>query len=129
MGFNKAVRKRYTMRGIARVDGRDWAYVRDDGGKVDTYSLSEFRKHFCISARKVKKGAKLTVTELVPEPDLRVSGGGSVYLLVPVSDAGREWMTEHLPQDAIGLGDGVAVEHRYMSDILEGIADAGLVVE
>ena len=66
--------------------------------------------------------------EYVPT-DFTVSGGGSVYLLTPTSAAGVEWATMHLPGDALKLGKGFAVEHRYLEDILDGICAEGLRVE
>lgn len=52
----------------------------------------------------------------------------SVYLLTPVSPRGEAWATEHLPEDAQRLGSGIAVEHRYIGDIVQGIKSDGLTV-
>jgi len=62
-------------------------------------------------------------------PDFIVSGGGSVYLLLPCSDAAQAWADEHLPEDAQHLGRAIAVEHRYISDIVAGIQADGLTVQ
>ena len=61
--------------------------------------------------------------------DFEVSGGGTVYLLRPLTDAAREWVAEHIPEDAQYLGDAVAVEHRYIADIVSGIRNDGLTVQ
>ncbi len=66
---------------------------------------------------------------LLPQPDFLVYGGGSLYMLLPKSDAGKAWAQEHLPEDAQSLGRAIAIEHRYIGPILDGINDAGLVVE
>lgn len=60
--------------------------------------------------------------------DFTISGGGTVYLLTPVSDAACEWVEDHLAPDRQYLGEGIAVEHRYIRDIIEGARRDGLVV-
>lgn len=61
--------------------------------------------------------------------DLEVTGGGSVFLLHPRSDAGRAWIAEHIPEDAMMLGNAVAVEHRYIADIVAGAMSDDLCVQ
>jgi hypothetical protein len=63
-----------------------------------------------------------------PKTDLLVHGGGSVYLLHPVSRRGHRWIAEHIAADATRLGDAVGVEHRYIGDIVAGAISDGLVV-
>lgn len=60
--------------------------------------------------------------------DFRIGGGGSVYLLTPVSERAKEWVKEHIPSDAQTFGGAVAVEWRYISDIVDGIKGDGLGV-
>jgi predicted thioesterase len=60
--------------------------------------------------------------------DVLVSGSGTLYLVRSASKAGAEWMDEHLPEDAQTLGRAVAVEHRYIGDIVAGMQADGLVV-
>lgn len=60
--------------------------------------------------------------------DLLVHGGGTVYLLRPVSPAGAAWVDEHIPGDATWFGGAVAVEHRYIRDIVVGAVSDGLRV-
>ncbi len=60
--------------------------------------------------------------------DFLLTGSGSVYLLIPQTPAAREWRREHLPADALTLGPGVAVEWRYVEDIINGLQDDGLTV-
>lgn len=60
--------------------------------------------------------------------DLLVHGGGTVYLLRPVSPEGAAWVDEHIPGDATWFGGAVAVEHRYIGPIIEGASGDGLVV-
>ena len=63
--------------------------------------------------------------------DFLVTGEGpltTVYLLRPLTDAAREWVAEHLPEDAQRLGNAIAVEHRYIRDIVDGARNDGLAV-
>jgi hypothetical protein len=60
--------------------------------------------------------------------DLTVQNEGSLYLLRPVSDAGREWIGEYIPDGAQRWRDAVAVEHRYIEAIVCGAAADGMVV-
>lgn len=62
------------------------------------------------------------------EYDVLVSGSGTIYLVHGVSEAGKQWMNDHLPADAQHMGQAVAVEHRYIEDIVEGMRNDGLSV-
>jgi hypothetical protein len=61
--------------------------------------------------------------------DFTVTGGGSIYLLRPLTDAARAWVDDHIPDTAMWLGRAVAIEHRYLWPIVEGIDEAGLTLE
>jgi hypothetical protein len=58
-------------------------------------------------------------------------GYGSIYLLKPNTEAAREWVALNIinPEDAQRWGEAVAVEHRYIGDIVEGIRRDGLTVQ
>jgi hypothetical protein len=60
--------------------------------------------------------------------DVTVENHGSIFLFRPHTDSGREWIEQHIPEDALTLGDAVAVEHRYALDIAKGMQGDGLVV-
>ncbi len=60
--------------------------------------------------------------------DLIVHGGGTIYTLHPVSVQGHAWIAEHIPVDAPRLRDAVAVEHRYIRDLLTGMVSDGLTL-
>lgn len=61
-------------------------------------------------------------------PDFTVSGGGSVYLLTPITQEANDWVDTHLGGDVQRLGNGIAVEHRYIGDVVIGIRNDGLAV-
>ncbi len=61
-------------------------------------------------------------------PDLLVSGGGTLFLLFATSPTGESWIEEHIPDDAQWFAGGVAVEHRYILDIITGAVADGLRV-
>jgi hypothetical protein len=52
----------------------------------------------------------------------------SVYLLRPNSPEAEQWIEEHIPDDAPTMGNAIAVEHRFIADIVEGIEGDGLTV-
>jgi hypothetical protein len=64
-------------------------------------------------------------------PDFLVENHGSIFLLIPQNDSARTWVDEY-----IGKGNGfqpyypsaVVIEHRYISDIVEGIRNDGMAV-
>ena len=65
----------------------------------------------------------------IPEViDFKVQNHGSIFLLRPRTPAANVWVSEHLPEDAQSFGDAIAIEHRFISDIVRGIQGDGLVV-
>ena len=63
-------------------------------------------------------------------PDFTLAGGGTLYVLSPVSDEARDWLGEHVdsPDSSTWCG-GQAIGHRYIEAIVKGILDAGLSIE
>ena len=64
-----------------------------------------------------------------PTPDFLCENHGSVFLLRPLNQSAQSWIDKNLPSDAQWFGNGVAVEHRYIWAILEGIQNDGLAVQ
>jgi hypothetical protein len=62
-------------------------------------------------------------------PDFTVENHGTIFLLIPETDAARTWVEANLPDDALTFGRGVVVEHRYIADIVAGIQGDGLEVK
>ena len=63
-----------------------------------------------------------------PEPDLTVNDQGTIILLEPQTDAGRAWIEGNL-DSPLQWGNAVAVEHRFIQDIIAGVIRDGLIVE
>jgi hypothetical protein len=59
--------------------------------------------------------------------DFTVVNEGSIFLLQPLTPAAITWTNKYLPEDRLCFGSAVAVEHRFIADILQGITDDGLV--
>jgi hypothetical protein len=62
-------------------------------------------------------------------PDFRVIDGGSVFLLTPLTPSGQQWVEDNLPAEALRYAGAIAIEHRYIDPIVEGLMDAGLTLE
>lgn len=60
--------------------------------------------------------------------DLQLQETGSFFLLTPLTAPGKLWMQANLIGEQTLLADGVAVEHRYVDDIILGITGDGLTV-
>lgn len=61
--------------------------------------------------------------------DLHVANHGSIFLLKATSKAGKAWIDDNIPDDAMWFGGAVVVEHRYISDIVNGAQSDGLTVK
>jgi hypothetical protein len=61
--------------------------------------------------------------------DIQVSGGGSVYLFTPLTEAGHAALTEQVASEPWQwLGRSLAVEHRFAGDLTAALQADGLVV-
>jgi hypothetical protein len=60
-------------------------------------------------------------------PDILVENHGSVVLLRPLTAPARQWIGENVDVRQ-GLGDAIAVEPRYVANIVRGAIADGLRV-
>ena len=60
--------------------------------------------------------------------DFILQDHGSVLILVANTEAARQWVDEHLPEDRQTWCHGTLVESRYVADIVAGIEGDGLEV-
>ena len=61
--------------------------------------------------------------------DVTVSGSGTIYLLHLQTLAAFAWVEDHVVGERQFLGDALAVEHRYVADIVAGMLEGGLELE
>jgi hypothetical protein len=61
-------------------------------------------------------------------PDFRCENHSNIFLLYPLNESAKSWIEENLPSDVQWFGQAVAIEHRCIWPILEGIQNDGLVV-
>lgn len=62
-----------------------------------------------------------------PHTDARVENHGTIVLVRPLTEPALDWLSEHT--DGTWFGNALAVEHRYVSDLVAGLRDAGFAVE
>ncbi len=71
------------------------------------------------------------IAEQTPSPEgleFAVENHGSIALVLPLSDAAKEWLFETAPEDAQFMGSAMAVEPRYLQGVIAAIEnDGGLV--
>ena len=60
--------------------------------------------------------------------DFSIFGSGTVYMLMPLSDAAKIYADDHFPEDTLMLGNGIAVEHGYIHSVSKGILDDGFSI-
>lgn len=60
--------------------------------------------------------------------DFSVSNHGTIFLLQPLTAAANEWIEQNLSEDRQTFGTAVAIEHRFILDVVDGIRNNGLRV-
>ena len=64
------------------------------------------------------------------QPDVLVSGGGTVYLLEPCTEKAAAWIDENTEsEDWQWFGHSLAVEHGYLDDIVFAMREDDLDVQ
>ena len=58
--------------------------------------------------------------------DFVVRDEGTIWLFTPLTPAAFEFLSEYIQNDAQYFGDSLAVEHRYVYDLLIGLREHGL---
>ncbi len=76
-----------------------------------------------------REAHRLQALRDIAGPDFNVSGGGSLYLIHPLSEAARDWLRDNVEDGAQYLGRALAVEHRYIAALVDGMLSAGLSCE
>jgi hypothetical protein len=70
----------------------------------------------------------LNAAASTPPADVRITNEGSIFLVRPLTPAGKRWIAEHV-EDPTWFGGALAVEHRYIRGLATGMAADGLEVE
>ena len=60
--------------------------------------------------------------------DFAIRDEGSIKLVVPLTDAAREWLEQNVQEDALYFGTGLAVEHRFLDPLVDGLKRDGFRV-
>jgi hypothetical protein len=98
---------------MVTVPSQKWRY--GPKGKIPRRSQSQFSLAFSDTRRKRMA-------------DFEVSCHGTIFIFTPLTPAARDWVAEFLPEDAQRWAGGVAIEHRYISDVVKGARRDGLMV-
>ena len=69
-------------------------------------------------------------TPLPEGPDIIIRDEGSIFMVRPVSDAGKQWIDDNVPTEPWQwVEEAFSVGHRYITDIIDGMLADGIVVE
>ena len=60
--------------------------------------------------------------------DFSVANHGSIFIVTPHSSEAKSWLDENVSDDSQWLGGGLAVEHRFIDNLVEGMQNDGLVM-
>jgi hypothetical protein len=63
---------------------------------------------------------------MADEKDIIYQDHGSIILMFPETEAAREWVAEHIPDDAQTFGAAICIEPRYFGEIAYGAQEDGL---
>jgi hypothetical protein len=59
-------------------------------------------------------------------PEVLVNNVGTLYTFCPLTLRAKEWIDEHVQDDAQWFGHALIVEHRYAWGLAQGMKDEGL---
>jgi hypothetical protein len=58
--------------------------------------------------------------------DFTIENHGSLFLVRPLTEAARDWLNDHVADEAQWFGGALAVEPRYVDALVEGMVEDGL---
>ena len=61
-----------------------------------------------------------------PVFDFVVHDEGTIWLFTPLTPAASQFLSDHIHEDAQYFGPSLAVDHRYLYDLLVGLREHGL---
>jgi hypothetical protein len=63
---------------------------------------------------------------MTPSVDFLLRDEGTIWLFTPLTPAALQFLSEHIQGDPQYFGDSLAVEHRYVSDLIVGLREHDL---
>jgi hypothetical protein len=105
--------------GVVRADSGTNTYAAVVNGQILKSPVRGLNRWFKTAA---------AAQAAIPVADLSVDNQGSICLLRAKTEAGRDWVAEHIPADAQWWCGGVVVEPRYIDAIVDGAMNDGLEV-
>ncbi len=60
--------------------------------------------------------------------DVRIAHHGSLSMVRPLTDAARQWIDDNVGGETSWFGGALAVEPRYLDNLIDGMESDGLVV-
>ena len=63
------------------------------------------------------------------EPDFKVQIDISISVLHAKTQNAREWVHDHIPDDAQTWCGGIVIEPRFLDNVIEGIQQSGMTLE
>jgi hypothetical protein len=61
--------------------------------------------------------------------DIQARDEGTLWLVKPLSPAGKNWLDENIQDEALVWGDAIVIEHGFIQSVIEGIIADGLEVK
>jgi hypothetical protein len=94
--------------------------------KLSRYNCTSNKSHHGDS--RIETGAQQE--HPVPNPDLLFENHLSIFLIRPVSPAGKTWLDEYISdENTLTFGGAIVCEPRYVEPIYFGAVQAGLAVQ
>jgi len=67
--------------------------------------------------------------ETKKQPDVKIDNQGTIWMFHPLSETAKQWVDENVNLETYQwMGPRFAVEHRYVTDLVQGMRAAGLTV-
>ena len=85
--------------------------------------------HSLSTIHRLNRATLPTTALTVNHSDFLIRDEGSIYLLYPHSVDADSWINQNITEKAQWFGSGLVIGHRYVGDILDGIAAGGLKVQ
>lgn len=95
-------------------------YITENGRELATRYPTLDEAFAAIDRAKLEDARPLT--------DISVENHGTIALLRPQTPRAAVWLSDHTDGEAQWFGDALAVEPRYVRDIVEGAVEFGLEV-